>query len=55
MIRIAVLGASGRMGRRVIANVLEGEGLMLVAAVTRPDRPRSGPTPGSRRAPAVRD
>lgn len=35
MIRIAVLGASGRMGRRVITNVLEGDGLTLVAAVTR--------------------
>lgn len=35
MTRIAVLGASGRMGRRVLSTVLASEGLVLVAAVTR--------------------
>lgn len=36
VLRIAVLGAAGRVGRRVVAAVLEATDLGLVAAVTRP-------------------
>jgi 4-hydroxy-tetrahydrodipicolinate reductase len=33
MLKIAISGAAGRMGRRLVALTLEGEGLALVAAV----------------------
>lgn len=40
--RIAVLGASGRMGRAVTRLVVEGEGLQLAGASTEPGHPSVG-------------
>lgn len=37
MLKIAVLGAAGRMGRTVLATVLESDDLRLVGAVTEPN------------------
>lgn len=36
MLKIAVLGATGRMGRAILARVADGEDLKLIGAVTRP-------------------
>ena len=45
-LRIAVNGAAGRMGRRVVAAVLATEGVTLAAAVSRPDSPHLGADAG---------
>ncbi len=39
---ITVIGAAGRMGRRLVANILESEDLRLIGAVDAPDSPFSG-------------
>jgi 4-hydroxy-tetrahydrodipicolinate reductase len=47
MIRIAVTGAAGRMGGRIITAVKEAEGLELAGAVEREGHPRIGEDAGS--------
>jgi 4-hydroxy-tetrahydrodipicolinate reductase len=37
LLKIAVLGAAGRMGRTVLSMVLESDDLRLVGAVTEPN------------------
>jgi 4-hydroxy-tetrahydrodipicolinate reductase len=45
--RVAVLGAAGRMGRRVVAAVLDSDDLTLVAAVGRPGSAAAGQDAGA--------
>jgi len=42
MIKIAVTGANGRMGTKIIKNILEQEDMELVAALGSPDTPLEG-------------
>lgn len=42
MIKIVIVGATGRMGRRLVANTLEASDLMLVGAVETPGNPLLG-------------
>ncbi len=42
MIKVAVTGASGRMGSKIIKNILQEEDLELVAAIEAPDTPLVG-------------
>ncbi|HEY0196900.1 MAG TPA: 4-hydroxy-tetrahydrodipicolinate reductase, partial [Methanobacterium sp.] len=42
MINVAVTGASGRMGSKIIKNILEEEDLELVAAIEAPETPFAG-------------
>ena len=44
--RIAVVGASGRMGRMIIESVLKDEGALLVAAIDQPGTPAIGKDAG---------
>lgn len=44
--RIAVVGASGRMGRMIIESVLKDEGTLLVAAIDQPGTPAIGKDAG---------
>lgn len=42
MLKVAVLGASGRMGRTILARIVEHPGLALSGAVTEPSDPALG-------------
>ncbi|MBC7962999.1 MAG: 4-hydroxy-tetrahydrodipicolinate reductase [Steroidobacteraceae bacterium] len=42
MIKIAVCGAAGRMGQRIINSILEAEGVVLCGALERPGHPAIG-------------
>ncbi|MBI5484352.1 MAG: 4-hydroxy-tetrahydrodipicolinate reductase [Deltaproteobacteria bacterium] len=42
MIKIAVCGAAGRMGQRIINSVIEAEGVQLSGALERPGHPQTG-------------
>jgi len=42
MIKIAVCGAAGRMGQRIIASIIEAEGVALSGALERPGHPQVG-------------
>ena len=42
MIKIAVCGAAGRMGQRIINSVIEAEGVKLSGALERPGHPALG-------------
>ncbi len=42
MIKVAVCGAAGRMGQRIINSVIEAEGVQLSGALERPGHPQSG-------------
>jgi 4-hydroxy-tetrahydrodipicolinate reductase len=42
MIKIAVCGAAGRMGQRIINAVIEAEGVQLSGALERPGHPQAG-------------
>jgi 4-hydroxy-tetrahydrodipicolinate reductase len=44
--RIAIVGASGRMGRMIIESVLKDEGTLLVAAIDQPGTPAIGKDAG---------
>ena len=46
MLNVALLGASGRMGRTLVPLVLEGEGLRLSGALAAPDDPAIGQDAG---------
>jgi len=46
MIKIAVCGASGRMGQRIINSIIESEGVTLCAALERPGHPLVGQDAG---------
>ena len=46
MIKIAVCGAAGRMGQRIINSVLEAEGVQLTGALERPGHPQVGEDAG---------
>lgn len=46
MINVAVTGASGRMGSKIIKNILEEEDLELVAAIEAPETPFAGKDAG---------
>lgn len=47
MIRLAMLGASGRMGRSIIESIADSDDFELAGAVTRPDDPLLGSDAGS--------
>ena len=47
MIRTVVIGAAGRMGRRLVANILESETLTLTGAVEYPGCPLAGTDAGT--------
>ena len=42
MIKVAVTGASGRMGSKIIKNILQQEDMQLVAAIEAPTTPFAG-------------
>lgn len=42
MIKIAVCGAAGRMGQRIINSIIEAEGVELSGALERPGHPQAG-------------
>ncbi|MDP2753376.1 MAG: 4-hydroxy-tetrahydrodipicolinate reductase, partial [Nitrospirota bacterium] len=42
MIKIAVCGAAGRMGQRIINSIIESEGAVLCGALERPGHPAIG-------------
>ena len=44
--KVAIIGAAGRMGGRLIHAVLEAEGLELTGAVERPGHPQLGQDAG---------
>jgi len=46
MTRIAITGAAGRMGRRLVQACQETEGVVLTAALERPDSPQLGSDAG---------
>lgn len=46
MIRVIVFGAAGRMGRRLVANILERENFQLVGAAEYPQSPAIGTDAG---------
>ncbi|MDD5287092.1 MAG: 4-hydroxy-tetrahydrodipicolinate reductase [Desulfuromonadaceae bacterium] len=46
MIKIAVCGAAGRMGQRIINSVIEAEGVQLSGALERPGHPLAGQDAG---------
>lgn len=46
MIRVAVTGAAGRMGKTLVQAIHDGEGLSLGAALERPDNPAIGQDAG---------
>lgn len=46
MIKIAVCGAAGRMGQRIINSIIEAEGVKFCAALERPGHPRIGEDAG---------
>jgi 4-hydroxy-tetrahydrodipicolinate reductase len=46
MIKIAVCGAAGRMGQRIINSVVEAEGVQLTGALERPGHPQVGDDAG---------
>ncbi|HKK00633.1 MAG TPA: 4-hydroxy-tetrahydrodipicolinate reductase [Desulfuromonadales bacterium] len=47
MIKVAVTGAAGRMGGRIITAICEAEGTVLAGAVERPGHPQVGQDAGS--------
>jgi 4-hydroxy-tetrahydrodipicolinate reductase len=47
MIRVAMLGASGRMGQSIVGCISESEDFALAGAVTRPDDPLLGDDAGT--------
>ena len=47
MYRVAIVGAAGRMGRRLVANVMAAENLQLAGAVETPDSPFLGQDAGT--------
>ena len=47
MIKVAVTGAAGRMGGRIITAICEAEGAVLAGAVERPGHPHIGQDAGS--------
>jgi 4-hydroxy-tetrahydrodipicolinate reductase len=46
MIKIAVCGAAGRMGQRIITSIIEAEGTLLSGALERPGHPQIGEDAG---------
>src|SRR6185369_15583790 len=46
MIKIAVCGAAGRMGQRIINSIIEAEGVQLSGALERPGHPQAGQDAG---------
>lgn len=46
MIRVAVCGACGRMGKRIIKSVSEAKDMKIVAAIDEPESPKSGKDAG---------
>lgn len=46
MIKIAVCGAAGRMGQRIINSIIEAEGVKFAGAVERPGHPQIGQDAG---------
>jgi len=46
MIKIAVCGAAGRMGQRIINSITEAEGVVFAAALERPGHPLAGQDAG---------
>ena len=46
MLKVAVLGASGRMGKAILSCLVEADDLTLVGAVTEPDDPALGDDAG---------
>lgn len=47
MIRVVIIGAAGRMGRRLVANVMESEDMTLAGAIEAPGNPLLGQDAGS--------
>jgi 4-hydroxy-tetrahydrodipicolinate reductase len=47
MIRVVIIGAAGRMGRRLVANVMEAEDMTLTGAIEAPGNPLLGQDAGS--------
>ena len=46
MTKIAVCGAAGRMGQRIITSIIEAEGVQFCGALERPEHPRIGEDAG---------
>ena len=46
MIKIAVCGAAGRMGQRIIVSIIEAEGVVFCGALERPGHPQIGQDAG---------
>ena len=46
MIKVVIIGAGGRMGRRLIANIMESDDLQLVGAIEVPGNPLLGQDAG---------
>ncbi len=46
MIKVAVCGAAGRMGQRIITSIIEAEGVVFCGALERPGHPQIGEDAG---------